>query len=178
MAECPKVAFPFRGRWLSVKTLAFLPKAGRGRSPGRKHANQRYRRGDDLFRPRCARPPSPEGEGFWMRQPPFLFPVPCSLVSPPNQNLYATEQLPTIKGYDNAPDACIRGIVICSLYKSALSSVRGTVVLRQLYIRELLQTPIRGRHLKRSRTGALRIQLRHSGGKTLRHAKFNKTNIR
>ena len=79
------------GRWLSVKTLAFLPKDGRGRSPGRKHANQRYRRGDDLFRPRCAnaslgrqRPPDarrlaraygpPEGEGFWMRQP-FLFPV-------------------------------------------------------------------------------------------------------
>jgi hypothetical protein len=28
----PKSAFPFRGRWLSVKTLAFLPKDGRGRS--------------------------------------------------------------------------------------------------------------------------------------------------
>ena len=80
MAECPKVAFPFRGRWLSVKTLAFLPKDGRGRSPGRKHANQRYRRGDDLFRPRCARPPSPEGEGFWMRQQLFLIPNPYSLI--------------------------------------------------------------------------------------------------
>ena len=73
---CQPNAFPrqrscrFRGRWISVKTLAFLPKDGRGRSPGRKRANRRYRKGTDLFRPRCARPPSPEplpsvaGEGF------------------------------------------------------------------------------------------------------------------
>ena len=77
-----------------MKTFAFLPKAGRGRSPGRKHANRRYRRGTDLFRPGLAAgPPSPEslpsvaGEGFGMRQSPFLFPVPSSppqiRISPP-----------------------------------------------------------------------------------------------
>ena len=34
---------------------------------------------NDLFRQPFGLPPSPEGEGFWMHQPPFLFPVPCSL---------------------------------------------------------------------------------------------------
>ena len=71
-----------------MKTLAFLPKDGRGRSLGRKRINQRYRRGTDLFRPACGGPPSPEplpsvaGEGFdnrASRHSCSLLPVPCSL---------------------------------------------------------------------------------------------------
>ena len=61
MATAPKIAFPFRGRWISVKTLAFLPKDGRGRSPGRKRANPRYRKGNDLFRPGLAAGPPVHG---------------------------------------------------------------------------------------------------------------------
>ena len=89
LRRLPK-AFPrqrscrFRGRWISVKTLAFLPKDGRGRSPERKRPNYRYRRGNDLFRPGLAAgPPSPEplpsvaGEGFWLGYRSFL--LPCYL---------------------------------------------------------------------------------------------------
>ena len=46
-----------------------------------RHATSKIKEAADLFRPRCARPPSPEplpsvaGEGFWMRQPLFLIPA-------------------------------------------------------------------------------------------------------
>ncbi len=47
--------------------------------------------------------------------------------------------------YDNAPDASIRGIVICSLYKCAILCGPRNRNDAPIYIRELLQTPIRGR---------------------------------
>ena len=66
------------------KCLHCSGKDGRGRSSGIQHANRRYRRGTDLFRPGLAAgPPSPEGEGFWSRQPLFLIPNPYSLIPAP-----------------------------------------------------------------------------------------------
>jgi len=103
----------FRGRWISVKTLAFLPKDGRGRSPGRKHANRRYRRGTDLFRPGLAAgPPSPEslpsvaGEGFWSRQQLFLFP---GTKSPTNQNTSRVVGAPSRAREARAIPVLVRG---------------------------------------------------------------------
>jgi len=89
------------------KAVARLLSDGRGRSPGRKRVNRRYRRGNDLFRPAARASyhgptgpislktayyavfraldapetlPSVTGEGFWMRQPLFLIPNPYSLI--------------------------------------------------------------------------------------------------
>ena len=72
MAECPKVAFPFRGRWQPeglTEEVVLL-----------EEISQTV---DTAGGPTSSGPPAavhlPLKGKAWMRQPPFLFPVPCSL---------------------------------------------------------------------------------------------------